>query len=944
MSCDLLENENTNQDGKASDKELHGLFVAYKDDHLNESVKVALRRKSRVWYKCMDTIFNFLAFGTSGGAIYLYRLATHTHSSCSLVSMIPCDQGSIEVIKFLPNAQTDELLVVIGTSRGSVVIFRLIQMPGEQNPFCNELYKAECFTGNCSIKLIERDLDLLNPAYPFTKLYICDTANRLYVLESSTVYASKNSLRLFYSNHLPSLIFSVNDSKINQISVHRSQLLISTDETTRLFDEQSNQLNVIGKKKRREGFYGACFFNPNYKPMRLMQVSQMDNTASTYSLNETENLLMFVSRPMFRLWQVNCQRSVMFTHQFESMIKKSTLNQIITIHNETLGDGMEDDADNLLNDFIVENDNQSPVKRLYSDHFQKLVPIYSSTLGNLLLSFTKHEVFVVDPIEARLIVWHSQEEPIIEICSNENELFIWSQEIHGDRREFHLKRLVLLAPTQLVLELHRIHRFKSLIVFVQLYTELFRHRMALPLSGSSTITTEGGLLRNIILNAWDMYQDEGSNEFDKFREIVDEIIEESTELRNSLNNLSDSRFFLTMTNDNIDRLCSEPYASLVSLDVSIADLHTNHVIHFSKDALNRHQSVANLSQSIKKMIKESNQRGKSISDLSNRRSLATLNQSSNNKPIANQSIQKLSDTKVIVERLRPKRHKNMPPINNDQLQDPINEIDPIEKNVTDPVIDSQPFFSPKSRDEKSWSGEEDIDENKTTSRSIDSDTNEFASLESTDDHDDKLRRCNNCSWPLAINHSELMRNSQRIQQKWIEDNLMSNFEENIDRIEDQAFKHGLWNMYLKCLAFRNHLDDYIICCMMLDDIRLLDIEQFVITRGEEEIMDHLFTHLGRKLGISEDQTTESEEIVSEEVGRRHKCLKCDHPLDLANLQQPDDYEFSFNLVNLLEHSMMRRNANAKKVIRSLLKFRRLLSASKIPIVFYLKAIATSADK
>lgn len=970
--------------------EIHGLLVTFSDDQLNDCVNSALKKKSRVKYRCMDTFANFLAFGTSGGAIYLYKLKSMTHASCSLASIIACDQGSIEVVKFLPNPQTDDLLVAIGTSRGSIVVFRLCQLPGEQNPSHSELYRAELFTQSSPIKMIECDLDLLDPTSSFSRLYICDTENRLYCLESNYIYNSKQMLRLkFYvNNYLPTLILSLTDSNINQISVHRSQLLISTDETTRLFNDQNNQLYVIGKKKRKEGYYGACFFNPTFKPAQILPANNSSSRyrssqqlasaySSTNSLADLENLMIFVARPMFRLWQVNCKRTVMFTHQFESLIKSSNRNKLVQLSNEPLECAKDDDPTSIMK-FIEDQEHEIASKvELKSDHFCKIVPIHSPTLGNLLLSHTKHELFIVDPIGAKLIAWYSQEDAIIQVCCNDSEVFIWSStsspvgtpnhnnntiENNQQRNLFKVQRLVLLAPTQFVLELHRLHRYLTMMAFIERFESLFRRVMALPLSGVGIITTEGGLLRNVLINAWDIYDTqirssklEEEDEESPFKKIIDEIIEESKQLKQSLDNLSDSRFFLAMTGENIERLCSEPYTSLISLEISLANLHSNRVIHFSKEALNRHKSVANLSQSIKNLNKLK-QVAQSNYDLVGPRLQSPANLPS--AAIPQGPLQKIVDTKVVVERQKPRRQKMILPPAQKSIQSATTESEsggesqassgkykPVTRlqiskkldNKYDAAIDQRNFMNSQTSIK-----EEDIPDDPPTSLMPD------VGISASRQYDIDSQRCHSCLWPRTRAHLKPIISSQRIQQSWIEDNLMNDFEQNVGQIEEHAFKHGLWLLLLRCLAHQNKIDDYITCCVLLDDVRLLNTEQMNLSlSGEDDpIVDKLLEHLMRR-------TNRIVEANNEDKTTASTCYKCNtvYPEDVQQddinelideytLKKEDD-EFSFNLVNLFEQSMMHPNVNIKKLVGRLLNYPQLLNKSKIPANFYLKTLTVA---
>lgn len=937
------------------ESKLNGLLVTYRDDQIDESVRLALKGKLRVRYRCMDTFAHFIAFGTSSGTTYLYRLDVVTHSTCSQMSMIACDQGSIEVIKFLPSQQSNDILIVIGTSRGSIVIFRLFQSPREENALFEEIYKAERFTNNSSIKLIESDQYLLDPECPFSRLYICDSADRLYVLESTT----RNGIRRFPQSHLPSLIFSVNDSRINQISVYGSRLLISTDETTRLFVEHSNQLNVIGKKKRKVGYYGACFLNPYYKPSPITRESRSTSYSSmATSMNNLESLLIFVARPVFRMWQVNLKCEVMFTHQFEQLIKTSRFFRPVELETIPLEDNTIDDPTEVMKSFTSDIE-----PSLKSENFHKLIPIYSSTLGNLLLSYSQHELFIIDPIEAELVTWCPLKETIIQVCCNESEIFIWCQAIENEQRQFHLKRLVLLAPTQFVLELHRIHRYLTLVMFVQQFSDLFRDRMALPLNGPNIITTEGGLLRNILLNAWDVVnqwrnhenQLEWLSDLDtlcaEYKKLVEEIVEESNQLKSSLDNLTDSRFFLAMANENIDRLLSEPYASLVSLEVSIAELHTNHVIHFSREAINRHKSVVNLSNDIRSAVHEARNRTRSNMDLSN------LDPNSN---MPSKSMRDLTNTsfrakkaQVIVERQRPKRNSiRFGPSRFEKVPE-----DGTEEQTIEADSDVATYFSVKTAQENLGSISELTDGNAESDTNAHEESNNDEQDEAESERRLELSRCKNCRWPKAGSHLEPLNASQSIQLEWIEENLTTNFFENIDLIEERAFRHSLWNMFLKCLAFKRQIDDYIICCMLLDDVRLLDIEQLVIIcSGEDEMMDLLLTHLNRKMDLDEKNVSSLESNTTPKKRSPSFCLKCEKEyqleesinnevLDIAeSCIVHDEDGFDFTLANLFNQFIKRNNSNIKKMVGHLLNYPKLLNKSSIPISLYLKAIENTINR
>lgn len=896
MSKEIID-QKLDQSEASENVELHGMFVSYVDDQLNERVKSTLKQKTRIKFNCLDTYSDYLAFGSSSGAIYLYRLDIPYHSSCELISMWPCDQGSIEAIKFIPESvNSDDPLIVIGTTKGSIVVFKFTI--NERAIIRNEIYKDKLSTNEeCGVKILEGN-------NPFSKLYICDKENRLYVLDIDTIF-SKNTFRVLCTDQKPSLLYVVEDSNINQISVHGSHLLISTNETTRFFDDQSPESKIIGKQQRKKGFYGACFFS------------------------DLETISIFVARPDFRLWQVNYndELNVMFTHQFKSLIKKFKYPNVTNLQNKPLEEDEIDDPSTVMSSFTQD----ATTRDVISKNFQKIIPIFSKTLGNLLLSYTRNDIFVINPISAQLIVCYSQEIPIIQVCCNEREIFIWSLDIAGGRRHYELKRLVLLSPTQFVIELHRLNRFLTLIEFVEHFSDLFKSRMALPIHGPHVIKIDGGLLRNILINAWNVYnyktdtndeiEDENTNEKHmEFRKMIETILREGSQLKQSLENLTDSRFFIPISNENIDRLCSEPYASLVSLQICLKDLHLNNVIHFTKDAMNRHKSVINLSQSIQKLRSHSNLTTKSSFDL-------------NTQTTKKDDVHwKKPSDKVIVERHKPKRNPklqmNQSAQNKEYSNCSTNGLDNISENQThyesqsSLKSDRDPPSLPASIETTGEAAEEEEEEDGTDRQTLEAEMSADENL-----------RCKSCQWPKPRIHLRNFNSTQRIQLKWIETNLMGNLEENISQIKELSFKHGLWRVFLKCLTFSNELDDYITCCMMLDDIRLLD-DRFVITRREgDEIVDRILVHLSKKMELTKD----GKEI----------CLKCGNEFEMlevgrdnqnGSLHHQED-ELSFALVNVFENFMLRPNADMKKIIKCLMDHREFLNNSKIPATFYLKVIA-----
>lgn len=1056
---------------------LNGLVIKYKNDLLNNCVHDAIKKMSRVKYKCMDVYRDYLAFGTSSGGIYLFRLDSYEQSSCNLIAMIPCDGGSVEVIRFLPNLENQDLLVAIGTSRGSLVIFRLTRLTRDHEPFCNEIYKAQAFTANSAIKSIDVDQSyLVDMNYKLEGIYICDTSNRIYILHYDSIVKSS---RRSNAKHQPTLVLSVNDSRINQISIYKQILLISTIENSRLFYESSCQLFTIGTIRRKEGYYGACFYTPTNLNQGHTNLIGMSTTS--LSSESQEPFMCFIARQNFRLWHVNHERKVLFTHKFEPCLRGrytlpiELINEICTNYLD------EDDPSEMVSTLKEARRIGDTIGSPSVDHFENLTPIYTKTLGNLLLSYSKREIFVVNPIEADLIAWIQvgEKENIIQVANCDNELFVWTDNdrfngnkgtdptsaINHDQTKFKLTRYILLAPTQMILEFHRMQRHYSLIAFVQLFAKQFKELMAIPLSNKHTIiTTEGGLLRNVLLSSWQATTSQGTGlisqlmNFKKFSKIIEQILAESRQLKDSFHDLASSQLYLLTSKENIERLYSEPYTSLITLQVSIASLHTEHVIHFDQETIDHHKQM-NLSQTLL-TLQESKQRlalsnnqlqqiepqpislqekfqlnkemtGNKKNNTLKQQSRETLYRSvSQNCILLNGTTGPLIDmsklqasnsshsrrnrfrnevvaenAKVIVERhsLASKKRNTANALANDDNQIAEEQLDHDDCDIADTSqittttntntntnTLARPFFSPKGAIEKHrfehsgfmLNGSSSFVASSSSATTSNWLNQEHYSANFDADKEKKLNeakrlaklmedslRCSKCRWPRERVHCNSLNSSQMIQLRWIESNLLDEFEKNLAQIEHRSFEHGLWSLFLRCLIEKNDFEAYITACMMLDDVRLLDYDllQAKLECMDRDLCDRILKVMNSKLEKKQKYLNGSITVAAPttktttkanrskpmlfcfncetnyeqaENGNQNQCLMDDLYEELELNHQMDD-EFSFNLVNLFEQVFMNRFNDLQIIIHLLLDYPNLINFSKIPPSFYLKVIATA---
>lgn len=973
-----------------------GLFVEY-DDDIDECIKQPMKQKSRVRYNCFHAYGSFLAFGSSSGAIYLFKLEAITHSTCSLITIVPCDQGSIEVVQFSPYSSADYLLVAIGTARGSLIVFKLTLLSSENDLITEEIYRAESFTSS-PIQLIEHDIETT----AISRIYLCDANNHIYLVDN---FMEPRISQLFYKK-APTLLLKIDDSKVNQMHIFRSQLVISTSKSTIIFDADTNEFKPVGKKKRKdEGFYGGCFFiNPtrgndlssqqrqhNTIRTNIFDNTNLDNGDSMTSLADI--VTIYTARPSFRMWQVNLDGSVLLTHQFESTIKSAFVTNIVQLKNCPLKEGHLDDPSDIVFN-LVQRKRMTPS----SDHFQKLTQLNSSTLGSCIITHTNDEIFVLDPNGAKLIAWNTQDlTNIRQLCCVDNEIFILcdlatistSTAHNGDGRLIHtneptannnpskrkninftLRRLALLAPTQFVLELHRLRRYESLIVFVESYISLFKKKMAIPLGGDHIITTEGGLLRNVLLNAWTIFDENKKDNHGVFGSIIELILDEGRQMQQVDTFVSNLSLFSSPSTENIYRLRQEPYASLISLNVSIADLHTSHVIHFSKEVIDRHKSSTN-------QLRQDNC------------SITNLNSPFNNR-------QFVAD-KVIVERRRPRRSKSQQKIN--EIEEPSRSDSVSYIHVSDTHDESSGTLNKFASHDclhkttKTADIEVDVECNKqalasTRFHDMSYIPSEHANsrqkrtllkqipetTDETNNRNDSYQDiftskhlstsyypknyissnslpglyidniatsiqlssrycCKICGWPLPNAHENL-HPSQIVLDNWINETLLDDLETNVEYVEDLAFTNCLWATYLKCLIHRRKCEDYVKCSIMLNDIRLLKSECITTYMSSESSIMTVLEMLLKKYDAIKAGSNETTDTGHD----RLLCQNCQTNLDLDNNKINNDSTFGITLVNIAEIAMNCLGPKATVDILLNVKFKSLIDKSEIPASFYIKSI------
>lgn len=179
------------------------------------------------------------------------------------------------------------------------------------------------------------------------------------------------------------------DSSIVQTDYISHYLLVSTLTRCYICDTSEEQFKQIGNKAR-DGDFGACFFkrtnNPDAQKTPTKNQNNEKLTKKSCDINtEDENLLIFCARPGCRLWEVKINGIVTKTHQFKDAFSLSPTKIYQSSNVKTLNINQQ-----------TEQTNGTQVL-----NFSRLYVIKKK----YLLSFTTTGLYIIDPVNATVILW-----------------------------------------------------------------------------------------------------------------------------------------------------------------------------------------------------------------------------------------------------------------------------------------------------------------------------------------------------------------------------------------------------------------------------------------------------------------------------------------------------------------------------------------------------------
>lgn len=205
------------------------------------------------------------------------------------------------------------------------------------------------------------------------------------------------------------------DSRICQLDMKSSMLLVSTLTRCYVCDTSREQYRQIGQKPR-DGEYGACFVDKQKNNEQQTTNTAQDFTeVRRYNIvsddsgfavgKDLQNTLIFCARPSSRVWEATVDGSVIRTHQFKQVLARKPM-QIISqesYQNEKIE----------LDNVVKEGEGQSV-------NFPKII----STNG-AIFSFKKNALYFLNVNDVDHTIWFDTYKDIVDCKVYHDMVYIW---------------------------------------------------------------------------------------------------------------------------------------------------------------------------------------------------------------------------------------------------------------------------------------------------------------------------------------------------------------------------------------------------------------------------------------------------------------------------------------------------------------------------------------
>ncbi|CAB3359786.1 Hypothetical predicted protein [Cloeon dipterum] len=355
-----------------------------------------LKSTQRIKYTCFGLSQKLLVFGATSGGLYIFR-----REPCTFLHLIPSKDGPINNVSISP----DEKIVAYATSKGAVV---MIEHNVLQSP------PAAARRIQVSSEHLGAKVTAMQWNSKSDDLYIGDNTGKVSLLCVS-VFTPKNIFQTA-SMQLMQL-----DSNIVQMDFAHDLMIISTLTRCYLSDTEKEQYKQVGQKLR-DGEFGACFICKNddcsqskeQTAASVPPVAMMVNHFDLIGANESLPLRMkcklriFCARPGSRLWEVNCDGSVMSTHQLKESISAEPPSKIVSLAN-------------------IKTEPTPALKGGFN--FPKLHAI----ADKFLFTYQQDGLYIFDPDSSLVVLWNNSFTNILDAQVWEDSIYVWlkSGEMHA---------------------------------------------------------------------------------------------------------------------------------------------------------------------------------------------------------------------------------------------------------------------------------------------------------------------------------------------------------------------------------------------------------------------------------------------------------------------------------------------------------------------------------
>ncbi|CAB3232094.1 unnamed protein product [Arctia plantaginis] len=353
---------------------------------ITDSINYPIQNVQRIKYTCFDISKSLIAFGATSGGIYIFN-----RDPCEFMQLIPNKNGAITRLVISP----DEKHIGFANGRGLVTVAGCNQsLSGNQSTVTSKEHQGNEITA--MIWSASR------------MLFTGDDVGKISVMQPQNFIAKT----MFQSSSLT--IMSL-DSRICQLDMKSSMLLVSTLTRCYICDTSREQYRQIGQKFR-DGEYGACFLN---KENNIEQATENDAQNFTevrrYNIvgedsgftvgKEVENTLIFCARPSSRIWEATIDGTVVRTHQFKQVLARKPMKIISVESYET--------QNVCLEEISCENEGQSV-------NFSKIF-----AMNGAIFSFKKNALYFLNINDVDQTIWFDSYKDIIDCKIYHDMLYMW---------------------------------------------------------------------------------------------------------------------------------------------------------------------------------------------------------------------------------------------------------------------------------------------------------------------------------------------------------------------------------------------------------------------------------------------------------------------------------------------------------------------------------------